>query len=560
MSALRSYQLLMVLLLIGKYGAAADTVQLTELEFFTQDGSDVITLQLNFDQAAPKPKYFLPYNQNRLVIDLPDTREQIGPLPTTYPSGINSLSIAENSTTTRLVISAETPLFVNYAREQQHLTFTLATVFGDKHQTPPENINLILNQEPLTKVLQQICKLAGKNLMLNGEITGTASVNLNQVNWRDAFNMLAKQHHLTVTEEGGILLVNPPPTAPSGTDSTAEDTTHSADSHLSRPLTTEIIPLHYADAVDLKKTLESSSQNPLLSDRGVLTVDRRTNSILIKDERSHIDQVRSIIQQLDTPSGQVLIESRIVIASDDFSNELGAKLGITHLDSANQQWGFSLSGNSDAANTALGGTTPDLSGTDNRLSVNLPVANAMGSIGLTLAKLSTGSLIDLELSAAQLEGKTEIIANPRLITSNGYEASIQQGVEIPYRSDTLSGGTDVSFKEAVMELKVTPQITPNRQIILTLQVKKDAAAAILCSGCEPSIDTREIKTRVMIADGETLVIGGIYEESKSDTENRVPLFSDLPLIGSLFKSESTTSGKDELLIFITPSILQQPAT
>lgn len=318
---------------------------------------------------------------------------------------------------------------------------------------------------------------------------------------------------------------------------------------------TEIIQLHYSRASDLKKTLESGQQNPLLSKEGILGVDERTNSLLIRDTIENLRQIRKLIKELDTPSKQVLIESRIVIATDDFSHELGARLGLTHLESAQNQWGFSLSGSSEAADSALSGTTPGVTGDANRLSVNMPVANPTGRVGLTLAKLATGSLIDLELSAAQIDGKTEIIASPRIITSDGYEATIQQGVQIPYRSDTLSGGTDINFKDAVMELRVTPQITPDHRIILTLLVKKDAVGAILCSGCEPSVDTREVKTRVMMENGETLVIGGIYEERNSQTENRVPLLADIPLIGPLFRSKSKTDGKDELLIFITPSIL-----
>lgn len=317
----------------------------------------------------------------------------------------------------------------------------------------------------------------------------------------------------------------------------------------------EIIPLHYSRAADLKQTLESGPQNPLLSKEGVLGVDERTNSLLIRDSRENLTQIRRLIKELDIPSKQVLIESRIVIATDDFSHELGARLGLTHLESAQNQWGFSLSGSSEAADSALSGTTPGVTGDTNRLSVNMPATSPTGRVGLTLAKLATGSLIDLELSAAQVEGKTEIIASPRIITSDGYEATIQQGVQIPYRSDTLSGGTDISFKDAVMELRVSPQITPDHRIILTLLVKKDAVGAILCSGCEPSVDTREVKTRVMMENGETLVIGGIYEERNSQSENRVPLLADIPLIGHLFQNRSKTDGKGELLIFITPSIL-----
>ncbi len=312
--------------------------------------------------------------------------------------------------------------------------------------------------------------------------------------------------------------------------------------------TVQVIPLNYSTAADMRESL--------INEKEIVGVDARTNSLIIEGSSQRREELRALITSLDTPSQQVLIESRIVIASTNFSHELGARLGLTHLDAVQNRWGFSLSGNSEAANNALSGTTPGVSGSGNRLAVNLPVSSPSGQIGLTLAKLATGSLIDLELSAAQVEGKTEIIANPRIITSNGYEAAIQQGVQIPYRSDTLSGGTDISFKDAVMELKVTPQITPEQEIILTIQVKKDAVGAILCTGCEPSVDTREIRTRVMVESGETLVVGGIYEERKSKSDNRVPLLSDIPIIGQLFQSNGKSEDKGELLVFITPSIIE----
>ncbi len=526
--------------------SAQATHQLTALQWNT---TTPLILSLHFNEAPPLPHLLTLENPQRLIIDLPDTTQQLPAPAAPFPEEVEELSIGEHQGTTRLVLKLRETLTPQLEQQGNELYLSLNSPQKSK-KTAHELLNLSLEQTSVAQVLQQISHHAGQNLILNGKIDGTTSLQLHQVHWRDAFNLLIRQHQLQLQEENGILIVTPlPSTIPAATEPSPPALP---------PLLTEMIPLHYADAADLKQTLESNQKNPLLSERGVLGVDERTNTLLVQDDEPHLTRIHSLIKQLDTPSKQVLIESRIIIAADDFSHELGARLGITHLEATQQQWGFSLSGNSEAANSALSGTTPGLSSNNNRLAVNLPVTSAAGSIGLTLAKLSSGSLIDLELSAAQLEGKTEIIANPRLITSNGYEASIQQGVQIPYRSDTLSGGTDVSFKDAVMELKVTPQITPDHQIILTLQVKKDAVGSILCNNCEPSVDTREVKTRVMIGDGETLVIGGIYEERKSDSENRVPGLADLPVIGALFRNNSKTHGKDELLIFITPSILQPP--
>ncbi len=470
--------------------------------------------------------------------------------------------MASNGERVRGVLSMQEPLLYRTMNSGQTLQLSLFRPGDIQHQPPSIDdnglINLSLEREPVADALRRIAGDAGQNLILNGDIGGTTTLQLRQVHWREAFDLLVEQNRLQLLEQEGILVVSDgqQQPEPQGPASSIDPDTDEPPSPVEE-IHTEIIPLHYSDAADLKRTLESDQRNPLLSERGVLGVDERTNSLLIQESGERMEQIRALIRELDTPSRQVLIESRIVIAADDFSHELGARLGITHLESAQEQWGFSLSGSSEAADAALSGNTPGVGGDSSRLAVNLPATNPTGRIGLTLAKLATGSLIDLELSAAQIEGRTEIIASPQIITSDGYEAIIQQGVQIPYRSDTLSGGTDISFKDAVMELRVTPQITPDHRIILTLRVKKDAVGAILCSGCEPSVDTREVKTRVMMDDGETLVIGGIYEERKSSSENRVPLLADLPFVGALFQNQSETDGKGELLIFITPSILPE---
>ncbi|MBT3308150.1 MAG: type IV pilus secretin PilQ [Gammaproteobacteria bacterium] len=548
----------LLILLATSASLAAPRITLNQLQLHneppatlpTLSGKHYATFALEFEQQVPLPNLFTLNDGQKLILDLPETDNRAAPPSLKQGGIIENLTIANNHHATRILFDLLRPLSYQLHQSENTLYLTLFEPRTASQTASPKitRINLSLEQEPLSSALQKIAQDAGQNLILNGEITGTTSIQLQQVHWRAAFELLIQQHQLQLEERDGVLLVSPPIPEPSTPATTAIPA-------LPASLKTELIPLHYADAADLKQTLESNQKNPLLSEHGVLGIDERTNTLLIQDEAERMEQIRTLIKQLDTPSKQVLIESRIVIAANDFSSELGARLGVSHLEATQQQWGFSLSGSSEAANSALSGTTPVL---DQRLSVNLPVAAAAGRVGLTLAKLSTGSLIDLELSAAQLEGKTEIVATPRIITSNGYEASIQQGVQIPYRSDTLSGGTDVSFKDAVMELKVTPQITPDHQIILTLQVKKDAVGGILCNNCEPSVDTREVKTRVMIGDGETLVIGGIYEERKTGAENRIPLLADLPIIGPLFKNRRETDGQGELLIFITPSILQPP--
>ena len=526
-----------------------------QLEAITLSPTEPLTILLQLSRPPQISNHFSLEGGEKFIIDLTHTINQTETPSGPLPAPLRQLRTAHNGQNLRLLVEFDSPQTVIATTADETLSIQLQPSNTNQEGAKQDHqVSLSLHDVTVQEAIRTIAEQAQQNIIIHGNISETTSLHLHQIHWKSALQRLAQQHQLQLEEKEWLITLTAPPQPP-----TTEGVPQRESSTIAPPMKTEIIPLHYANATNLKKTLESDQKNPLLSENGRLGVDERTNALLVQESETRLHDIRTLIAQLDTPAKQVLIESRIVIAADDFTHELGSRLGVTHLRSAQNQWGFSLSGSSEAANSALQGTTPGVSGSGNRLAVNLPVTSAGGRIGLTLAKLASGSLIDLELSAAQIEGKTEIIASPRIITANGYEATIQQGVQIPYRSDTLSGGTDVSFKDAVMELRVTPQITPDHRIILSLQVKKDAVGAILCNNCEPSVDTREVKTRVMIEDGETLVIGGIYEQRKSESENRVPLLADLPLIGPLFRNHASTNGKDELLIFITPSILQSQA-
>jgi type IV pilus assembly protein PilQ len=288
--------------------------------------------------------------------------------------------------------------------------------------------------------------------------------------------------------------------------------------------------------------------------------------LLVQDTPEKLADIRRLVQTLDVPVKQVLIEARIVIVSDTFERDLGAKLGITTATSANGSL-LSVSGTNVAtdniATTAAGGTTsgaglvttPPLA---SRYQVNLPASTVNGSIGVSL--LSGSHLIDLELSAAENEGKSEVISSPRIITANQKQATIMQGVEIPYQESASSGATTTQFKDAVLKLKVTPLITPDNRVILDLDVSDDSVGQQVTSatgGTVPSIDTREIVTQVLVSDGQTVVLGGILDTTKSYSANKVPFLADIPILGNLFKSTSRINNKTELLIFITPKILRE---
>jgi type IV pilus assembly protein PilQ len=300
-----------------------------------------------------------------------------------------------------------------------------------------------------------------------------------------------------------------------------------------------------------------------------VAIDERTNTLLLQDTSERLSDIRRLVSTLDIPVRQVMIEARIVIVNDDFSRDLGVRFGGTvALDHGGSDGrgvvgtpGFVTEDDGIAISPSPGIDFPQgflLPNQDDRYLVNLPVANPAGRLAMTL--LDSDYIVDLELSAAEAEGRGEIISSPRLITANQREATIEQGVEIPYQESSSSGATTTQFKKAVLSLKVTPQITPDNRVILDLTVSKDSVGQLVASatgGFVPSIDTREIVTQVLVNDGQTVVLGGILETERRESERKVPFLGDVPVLGYLFKSTTRNDNKDELLIFVTPRILRE---
>jgi type IV pilus assembly protein PilQ len=310
----------------------------------------------------------------------------------------------------------------------------------------------------------------------------------------------------------------------------------------------------------------------MLSERGSIAVDDRTNTLLVQATASSLQNIRRMVQTLDIPIKQVLIESRIVVVGDSFSRDLGIRLGVTGFKENSSDGLTTISGTGAATDTMVNSALDNLSdpanGTiypvqlpalNNRYNVNVPIADAAGRF--SLAVLETDYLVDLELTALEAEGRGEIVSTPRVITANQKEARIEQGVEIPYQQASSSGATTVSFKKAVLSLTVTPQITPDNNIIMDLVVHKDSVGEIISTGglggTVPSIDTRAVETQVLVADGQTVVLGGIYETERRETVNKVPWLGDIPYLGVLFRSTQRIDNKAELLIFVTPRILEE---
>ncbi len=426
-----------------------------------------------------------------------------------------------------------------------------------------ERLSLNFQNIEVRAVLQLIADFTDLNLITSDTVTGNVTLRLKNVPWDQALDIILRSKGLAMIKDGNVISVAPAEeiAARSKLDQTIE---------AQAPLISESLQINYAKASDLTALLKTKD-NSLLSERGSISVDERTNRLLIRDTAKNIAAITELVQQLDIPVRQVLIESRIVLATNDFSKELGVRFGVTNIRDTRSAvgqpgdvavvGGDHLTGVSPLQDDIVNGNTPTFT-RPALYNVNLPTTNlasTAGKIGLAFAKLPFGTLIDLELSAAQAEGKSETISSPRVITSDQSKALIETGTEIPYQQATSSGATSVSFKKAVLKLEVTPQITPDDRVIMELNVSKDNPDFANVVLGVPPINTQSVETEVLVDNGETIVLGGVYEQTKSNQVNRVPFFADLPLVGFLFRSNFEQNDKSELLIFITPKILKDNA-
>ena len=415
----------------------------------------------------------------------------------------------------------------------------------DRSQYTGKPISLDFQDVPVRQVLQIIAQLNDFNLVTTDTVIGNVTINLQRVPWDQALAMILNIRGLDKRIEGNILLI-----APQEELTARETATLNAQQQVQNlvPLVSENIVVNYAKAEHIAHILQSRNGG-ILSIRGSVAVDERTNTLLIRDTFASIVQVKHMLSELDVPVRQVLIESRMVTVRDNLDEQLGVRWGITE-----RRANMGLSGSATAASNLNTGVIPDLS---DRLNVNLPVANAAGSVGIQIANLVDGTILDLELSAMEAENKGEIIASPRITVANQQEAYIEQGTEIPYVQSTASGATSVAFKKAVLSLKVTPHITPDNSIILDLVVTQDTRGETVSTSTGPAvaIDTQEIKTQVLVENGETIVLGGIFQQISTDDVSKVPILGDLPMIGGLFRNTVSIEQKRELLIFVTPKIV-----
>ena len=438
----------------------------------------------------------------------------------------------------------------------------------EKKEYTGERLTLNFQDIDVRSVLQLLADTSGQNIVVSDSVSGNLTLRLQNVPWDQALDIVLRTKGLDKRRQDNVIIIGP--TEELANREKAALAARKEVQELS-PVHSEFLQVNYAKVSDLAKLIKSgNAKDSMLSPRGSLSIDDRTNTLLVQDTAERLTDIRRMVQILDVPVRQVLIESRIVIVSESFERDLGARFGVTSAQKNGNNGLLAVTGNSVGAAGMTSSASTNLNTTgsvfpvaapsvlNNRYQVNLPAANTNGSIGLSL--LGGSYLIDLELSAAQNEGRSETISSPRVITANQKQATIMQGVEIPYQESASSGATTTQFKKAVLSLKVTPLITPDNRVVMDIEVNDDSVGQQVSSatgGSVPSIDTRQIVTQVLVSDGQTVVLGGILETVKTKSATKVPFLGDVPILGNLFKSTVDIHNKKELLIFITPKILRE---
>jgi type IV pilus assembly protein PilQ len=462
----------------------------------------------------------------------------------------------------------------------------------DKIVYSGDRLSLNFQDIEVRAVLQLLADFTGLNLVASDTVRGNITLRLKNVPWDQALDIILKTKGLSMRQTGNVIMVAPTPEIAAQEKLELESKQQIEEL---APLRSEFVQINYAKAADLAQLIKSE-QNNLLSDRGNVTVDTRTNTLLVQDTAAKLEEIRRLVIRLDIPVRQVMIESRVVIANNDFARDLGVRFGLSASMGATDNNELLIAGGQPGHLSTIeidkgpfmgaydpsfyqepspnagpyrgsgnplvpfnsGIEIPAGSGNDS-LWVNLPAPTPSGAVNFLLGKVGS-HLIQLELSAMQREGRGEIVSSPRVVTSDQHQATIKVGQEIPYQESSASGRTTVAFKEAVLQLDVTPHITPDDRIIMDLKVNKDApnfANAVLGV---PPVDTRSVETSVLVDNGETVVLGGVYEREKTFNREQVPWLGDLPVVGNLFKTTQRQDNNQELLIFVTPKILRSDLT
>jgi type IV pilus assembly protein PilQ len=503
-------------------------------------------------------------------VDLPQNYDKLD--VTDFATPVTSINLSRSGADARIQIVVRGDFAYHVARKGKQLQVSVNKVdknvrlkdLRNKKKTyKGDKLTLNFQDIEVRSVLQLLADFTDKNIVVSDTVQGSITLRLKDVPWDQAMDIVLRSKGLGMRENGNVIWVAPAAELSARENRELEELNHKKKLE---PLVTEYMSVNFAKATELSSLIKSSTgkdSSSLLSERGNVSVDARTNTLLIQDTVSRVEEIRELVKALDVPVRQVAIESRIVIANDEFSKSIGTRFGVTSLASINGGKGLIAgSGSSRGTDGIINDAVDNLQNggnvfpvgipkLDDRLNVNLPASGSMGSFAFSV--LSKNLLLDLELSALQAESKGEIISTPRVVTANQSAASIQQGVQIPYLQASSSGAANVAFKSAVLRLDVTPQITPDDHVIMDLKVNQDTVGRVFAG--VPSINTRSVQTKVLVDNGQTVVLGGVHEETNTNDVDKVPLLGDLPVIGNIFKRTTSNKDRRELLIFVTPKIL-----
>lgn len=540
---------------------------LKSIDFRTNKDKDaVIVVEL----SSPAAIVDIQRVQEGLSIDLLNTSvkdEQLYLLDVKdFSTVVDSVEVFRDTSTTRLVTHISEDYSHDYRLAGRYLEITVSKLKSDE-KTPDKRIlekegkliSINFQDIPVRNVLQLIADYNQFNLVVSDSVEGNLTLRLDGVPWQQVLDIILQVKGLDKRVDGNVILVAPTDEFDLREKQQLEK--QQLEEEMGE-LSSEIIKVNFAKASDIAEMINGEGNISMLSERGSMTTDERTNSLLVRELPENILVIRDIIESLDIPVMQVQIEARIVTVSEGNMDELGIRWGFSSIN-GNNTVGGSIENNLATIGLYEGDGEEGEGGSvgiDDFLNVNLAATNPSAtSIAFQVAKLGSDTLLDLELSALQQESKAEIISSPRLITTNKKPAYIEQGTEIPYLESSSSGATTITFKKAVLSLKVTPQITPDNRLVLDLSVTQDRPGQVVKTGTGEAvtIDTQRIGTQVLVNNGETVVLGGIFQHSITNSVDKVPLLGDLPLLGALFRRSYEKVGKSELLIFVTPKVVIQ---
>ncbi len=508
------------------------------------------------DLSDPNTNVDIRQQGNTVVVDfmnttLPDTLKRRLDV-SDFATPVAQISASQQGNNTRLVIEPRGLWEHNAYQSDTRFVLEVRPVKedpsrlfqGTRQGYQGERLSLNFQNVDVRSLLQVIADFTNLNIITSDSVGGTITLRLKDVPWDQALDIILQSKGLDMRKNGNVVLVAPRDEIAAKEKLDLEARNQIADLE---PLRSEAFVVNYQKAEDVRKLLTDDKQR-LLSKRGTVAVDPRTNQLFVQDTAARLEDVRRMLQRIDIAVPQVLIEARIVEADDKFSRNLGVRLGYGKVNNESVIGGQNLFGTLPGSNVS---TIPS--------NVNLPAAGINGfnpgQFNLTLFNSSLTRLINLELNALEADGRGKVISSPRVVTADKVKATIEQGTEIPYQQATSSGATSVAFRKAVLKLEVTPQITPEGAIFLDVKVNKDTRGQDTTAG--PAIDTKNVQTQVLVENGGTVVLGGIYEQTDRTTVTKVPLLGDLPVVGYLFKNTAQINDRTELIIFITPRVISE---